>query len=139
MVVISDFFMKEGYEQGLRLLVGRGYDVLAIQTLSPQEVEPEGPHGLAGDLRLVDTEDGDRAEVTVSAPLLKKYKATLDAYCRELRDFCARRERTALTVRSDTDVDTLLLEYLRERGVLRCPSPPRCSPRSPPRSRSRPW
>ena len=119
MVVISDFFMKEGYEQGLRLLVGRGYDVLAIQALSPQEVEPEGPHGLAGDLRLVDTEDGDRAEVTVSAPLLKKYKATLDAYCGGLRDFCARREMTAMTIRSDTDVDTLLLDYLRERGVLR--------------------
>ena len=37
MVVLSDFFMKEGYETGLRLLVGRGYDVFAIQILSPQE------------------------------------------------------------------------------------------------------
>ncbi|MEM0983772.1 MAG: DUF58 domain-containing protein [Planctomycetota bacterium] len=119
MVVISDFFMKEGYEQGLRMLVGRGYDVIAIQLLSPQEVEPEGPSGILGDLRLVDTEDGDRAEITVSAPLLKKYKATLNAYCQQLRDFCARREMTAMTVRSDTPVDTLLLDYLRKRGVLR--------------------
>ena len=40
MVVLSDFFIKEGYETGLRLLLGRGYDVFLIQVLSPQEVEP---------------------------------------------------------------------------------------------------
>jgi len=115
MIILSDFMMKEGYEQGLRMLVGRGYDVYALQTLSPQEVEPD----VTGDLRLVDVEDGDRAEVTVSAPLLKKYKANLAAYCAGLREFCARREITGLTVRSDTPVDTLLLDYLRRRGVLR--------------------
>lgn len=115
MVVISDFFMKEGYEDGLRLLVGRGYDLFAIQCLSPQEVEPD----IGGDLRLVDVEDGDRAEVTISAPLLKKYKKNLAAYCDGLRDFCARREITALTVRTDTPVDVLLLDYLRRRGLVR--------------------
>lgn len=119
MVVLSDFFMKEGYETGLRLLVGRGYDVLAIQVLSPQEVEPEGPSGIAGDLRLRDVEDADLAEVTISAPLLKKYKANLAAYCGGLREFCARREITCLTVRSDTPIETLLLDYLRRRGLLR--------------------
>ncbi len=119
MVVLSDFFIKEGYEQGLRMLVGRGYDVFAIQVLSPQEVEPTGPHGLAGDLRLRDVEDGDMAEVTISAPLLKRYKANLKAYCDQLQSFCGRREIGTLTVRSDTPVDTLILDYLRKRGLLR--------------------
>lgn len=115
MIVISDFFMKEGYEDGLRLLVGRGYDLFALQALSPQEVEPD----ITGDLRLVDVEDGDRAEITVSAPLLRRYKQNLAAYCDGLRAFCARREITALTVRTDTPHDTLLLDYLRRRGMLR--------------------
>jgi uncharacterized protein (DUF58 family) len=119
MVVISDFFIKEGYESGLRLLLGRGYDVFAIQVLSPQEVEPVGPNGLAGDLRLRDVEDGDLAEVTISAPLLKRYKANLAAYTEQLKAFCARREIGLLTVRSDTPVDTLILDYLRRRGLLR--------------------
>jgi uncharacterized protein (DUF58 family) len=114
MVVLSDFFMKEGYETGLRLLVGRGYDLFAIQLLSPQEVEPD----ITGDLRLRDVEDADMAEVTISAPLLKKYKQTLAAYCGELRDFCARREISNLTVRTDMPIDTLLLDYLRKRGLL---------------------
>jgi hypothetical protein len=119
MVVLSDFFIKEGYETGLRLLVGRGYDLFCIQVLSPQEVDPTGPEGLAGDLRLKDTEDGDLAEVTISAPLLKRYKANLAAYCDQLRDFCARREMTLLTVRTDLKIDVLILDYLRKRGLLR--------------------
>lgn len=115
MIVMSDFFMKEGYETGLRLLSGRGYDVFALQILAPQEVEPD----VAGDLRLIDIEDLDHAEVTVSSPLLKKYKQNLAAYCEDMRTFCARREITALTVQTDTPVDTLLLDYMRKRGVLR--------------------
>lgn len=115
MIVLSDFLIKEGYEPGLRLLKGRGYDVFCIQVLSPQEVEPD----IAGDLRLRDTEDGDFAEVTISAPLLKRYKANLRAWNDQLRDFCARREMGLLTVKSDTPVDTLILDYLRRRGVVR--------------------
>lgn len=118
MIVMSDFFIKEGYETGLRLLVGRGYDIMAVQVLSPQEVDPVGPHGLLGDLRLRDVEDADTAEVTISAPLLKRYRANLTAYCDELRAFCARRDINLMTVRSDLAIDTLILDYLRKRGVL---------------------
>ncbi len=39
MIILSDFFFKEGYEQGLKMLVGRGYDVYCIQVLSPQEID----------------------------------------------------------------------------------------------------
>lgn len=115
MLVLSDFFIKEGYEDGLRMLTGRGYDVFCIQVLSPQELEPD----IAGDLRLRDVEDGDAAEVTISAPLLKRYKANLEAYCDQLRVFCGARDMTLLTVRTDTPIDVLLLDYLRRRGVVR--------------------
>jgi hypothetical protein len=114
MVVLSDFFIKEGYETGLRLLVGRGYDVFAIQVLSPQEIEPD----IGGDLRLKDCEDGDTAEVTISAPLLRHYKKILTVYNNRLRDFCARREIIQTTVPSNTPVDVLVLDYLRRRGLL---------------------
>lgn len=115
MVVLSDFFLKEGYEQGLRMLVGRGFDVFCIQTLAPQEVEPT----LGGDLRLKDIEDADIAEVTISAPLLKRYKENLAAYCDQWRKFCARRDIMTMTIRTDTPVETVILDYLRTRGLLR--------------------
>ena len=114
MVILSDFLMKEGYEDGLRLLAGRGYDLFCLQVLSPQEIEPD----VRGDLRLRDIEDEDFAEVTISAPLLKRYKKVLGAYTDQLRTFCAQREMTLLTVQSDTPIDTLILEYFRKRGLL---------------------
>lgn len=115
MVVLADLFFKDGYEDGLRLLKGRGYDLFVIQLLSPQEVNPE----IGGDLRLRDIEDRDTAEVTISAPLLKLYKRNLSAYVEQLRSFCARREITFMSVTTDTPVESLLLDYLRARGLLK--------------------
>lgn len=114
MVILSDFFFKEGYDSGLRMLLGHGYDLFAIQVLSPQEVEPS----IGGDLRLKDVEDGDTAEITISAPLMKRYKANLSAYINRLHEFCAGRDAVHMMVKSDAPVDVLVLDYLRRRGLL---------------------
>ena len=47
-VVLSDFFVKEGFEAGLRYVAGGKYDLFCVQVLSPQEIEPD----LQGDLKL---------------------------------------------------------------------------------------
>ena len=64
-VVISDFLDKRGYQEALRYLLAKNLDIYVIHVLSQEEVEPE----LAGDLRLVDSEDDDIAEITISASL----------------------------------------------------------------------
>jgi uncharacterized protein (DUF58 family) len=115
MILLSDLLYPGGYEEGLRMLVGRGYDLVVIQTLSPEEIEPT----LAGDLKLKDVETGLPVELTVSAPLLEQYRKHLAGYREELEQFCARREITMLSVSTEIDPSVLLLEYLRERGVLR--------------------
>jgi uncharacterized protein (DUF58 family) len=117
MVILSDFLLKEGYEKGLRYLAGGGYDTFALQTLSPQEIDP-ARGGIAGDLKLTDVEDGDFAEVTITPALLRRYKQTLDAYCGALREHCVRRNIMHVTVDTGMDLDTLLMEYLRKRGLL---------------------
>ena len=63
-VLISDLMDKQGYEAALRYLVAQQMDVYVIQVLSAEELDPD----VKGDLRLVDCEDGDVAEITVSAP-----------------------------------------------------------------------
>lgn len=114
-IVISDFLFKEGFEGGLKRLVSDRYDLYAMQVLSPEELEPS----LAGDLRLVDVEDDDVAEVTVSAALLKHYKRSLAAWCGSIRDFCTRRGATYVLTKSSDPVEPLMLNYLRRRGLLR--------------------
>ncbi len=113
-VVISDFFDKGGYENGLRYVAGGKYDLFCVQTLSPQEIDPE----LQGDLKLRDMEDDDMAEVSITQPLLKQYKANLNAYCLAVKDYVTRRGGTYLFTSTAVPFDTLVLNYLRERGLL---------------------
>lgn len=115
MIVMSDFFFKEGFEQGLRRLLGRQYDLYVVQVLCPQELEPN----LAGDLKLVDIEDADTAEITISNALLKFYKRNLTAYCNELKDFCTRRGATYVLANTADSVESLVLNYLRRIRLLR--------------------
>jgi len=115
LIALSDFFDKGGFEQGLRYLVRRDLDVYVLQILAPEEIAPP----LSGDLRLVDIEDADAAEVTISRPLLQRYKANLEGYCRALKDFCTRRDVSYLFTSTDVRFDHLVLSYLRHRGLLR--------------------
>ena len=113
-VILSDFFDKNGFDAGLRYVAGGRYDLFAIQVLSPQEIEPD----LTGDLKLVDLEDADTAEVSITQPLLAKYKANLNGFCLGLKEFVTRRGGTYLFTSTAVPFDTLVLNYLRERGLL---------------------
>jgi uncharacterized protein (DUF58 family) len=113
-VVLSDFFVKEGFETGLRYVAGGKYDLFCVQALAPQEIEPD----LQGDLKLRDVEDDDMAEVSITQPLIKQYKSNLNAYCLALKDYITRRGGTYLFTSTAVPFDTLVLNYLRERGLL---------------------
>ena len=114
-IILSDFMDKGGYEEGLRYLIARNLDIYIIQILSQEEIEPP----MKGDLKLTDVEDGDQAEITVSAPLLKKYKETLNAYRNKLSSFCTRRGAQYLFTSNQVPFDRLVLGYLRQRGLIR--------------------
>jgi uncharacterized protein (DUF58 family) len=114
LVVLSDFFIKDGFENGLKYVAGGKYDLFAVQCLSPQEIDPD----LTGDLKLRDLEDDDMAEVSITQPLIKQYKSNLNAYCLALKDYVTRRGGTYLFSSTAVPFDTLVLNYLRERGLL---------------------
>ncbi len=114
-VLISDLMDKAGYQDALRYLVARQMDAYVIHTLSQEELEPD----VKGDLRLVDCEDADVAEITVSAPLLKRYQQTLAAFIGDAREFCNRRGMSYLLAKNQLPVDQLVSSYLRQRGLVR--------------------
>ena len=83
-IVLSDFLDPAGYEAGLTALVGRGFQVSAVQTLAPEELNPT----TYGDLRLVDSETGGLQEVTFGRYRLKAYQQTVQNFIQRLRQFC---------------------------------------------------
>jgi uncharacterized protein (DUF58 family) len=114
-VLISDFMDKGGYEEALRYLVARQLDIYVIQVLSHEEIEPD----VVGDLKLVDIEDDDVAEITVSGPLLKRYKQNLAAFRASIHDFCTRRGANYIFTSNQVPFDRLVLNYLRKRGLVK--------------------
>ncbi len=113
-LILSDFFEKGGYEEGFKFLLGRKYDVYAVQILSPEEIDPV----LAGDLRLTDVEDDDVAEISVSHALLSRYRSNLQAYCASIKDYCIRRGVNYLFTSTRVPFDQIILSYFRQRGLV---------------------
>jgi len=114
-VLLTDLMDKNGYEEALRYLVARQLDIYVIQILSEEEIEPN----VVGDLKLVDIEDDDVAEITVSGPLLKRYKQNLAAYRAAIHEFCTRRGVNYIFTSNQVPFDRLVLSYLRQRGVVK--------------------
>lgn len=114
-VLLSDLMDKSGYQNAIRALVARQYDVYVIQILSPEELKPD----LTGDLQLIDCEDGSAADVSVSPRLLERYQANLKSFLGEIRQFCSRRGIDHTVCSTAQDVDQLVASYLRSRGLVR--------------------
>ena len=114
-VLISDLMDKQGYETALKYLISRNMDVYVVQILCREELDPD----VKGDVRLIDCEDNDAAELTVTPVLLAKYKRTVAAFVDNARQFCNRRGMVYLLARNDVSVDDLVGGYLRTRGLVR--------------------
>ena len=114
-VFITDLMDKEGYETALKYFVSHQVDCYVIQVLSQEELEPD----VKGDLKLVDCEDQDVAEISVSAPLLSRYQKTLNSFVAGAQDFCSRRGIHYLMANNQLPVDELVASHLRRRGLIR--------------------
>ena len=86
-----------------------------IQVLSAAEIDPD----VKGDLRLIDCEDADVAEVSVTPALVARYKKTLAAFVDQARQYCTKRGVIYLLARNEVPVEELVGGYLRNRGLVR--------------------
>jgi uncharacterized protein (DUF58 family) len=123
-VLVSDFLMPGEFHQGLSYLTGASlgtFDTMAIQTLTPGEIDPsrEAEAGLLGDLRLTDVETARGVEVTVSPASIAMYKAAMSRHQQTLRDECARRGIAHFVVPTEIPVEQLLTNTLRRGGLLK--------------------
>ena len=117
-ILISDLLSPdgpEGYTAGLDALRQAGLDVVVIQVLSPQELEP----AQGGDVELEDAETGEIVEVSLTPRMLAIYRERLDRWCADAEEACTRRGIVYARVSTADPLDTLLLDRLRRVGVLR--------------------
>lgn len=114
-LVISDLLLPGGFQDGLSFLQYLGQEIVLIQVLSPDEIDPV----FSGDVRLVDRESGETREITAGPGLLKAYRRRLQEFTGEIRHFCHRRGISFLQVSSEQPPEEIILRHLTRAGVLK--------------------
>ncbi len=112
-VLLSDL-LDPAADKVIRELAATGSELVILHILSPDELDPP----FEGDLRLVDTETGDRVDVTVDLATLDDYKARLAAWKAGFTDLAAKRRASYVDLSSDVNLAELMFAELRRRRVL---------------------
>jgi uncharacterized protein (DUF58 family) len=115
-VLISDLFSPSGYQRGIDELLARRQDVLLLQVLATDELQPPGD--IVGEWRLMDIEPAAPLEATITPGIVRAYKRLLQTYIAEARDFSRRRGISFLQLSTDTRVEDVVLRAFRTLGVL---------------------
>lgn len=114
LLLCSDL-MDATWQDALKALTTRSFEVIVLHTLAPQELRPE----LDGDFRLLDAEGGDPVEISADPQLLRRYEENLKSWQAEIERYCQGRSMTYIPVDSSMPVDDFVLSTMRQYGVLR--------------------
>jgi uncharacterized protein (DUF58 family) len=112
-VLLSDL-LDPFADRVVRELAATGSELIVLHVLSPDELDPP----LEGDLRLVDTETGDRVDITADLATIDAYKTRLAAWREGFAELAARRRATYVDLASDQNLAELMFAELRRRKVL---------------------
>jgi hypothetical protein len=111
-VVISDLLL-DGWRDGLRALASAGYQTNVMHIVSHDELSPSE----LGDLELIDSETGERMELYLGREGLAEYGRRVQSWLDDTASYCRSQGATYLRVMNDADVERVLLDTLRRRGV----------------------
>jgi uncharacterized protein (DUF58 family) len=108
-VVVSDLMDPRGFENGVRALLERRFEVHVVHLLDAGEINP----ALGGDLRLQDSETGEIRELTVDGEALRAYRQRLHQFLDRTETFCRSQEIGYRRLTTDTPLEAFMLSQLR--------------------------
>ena len=101
--------------KSIRMLAERGFDLVLVQVLSRDELEPPR----AGRYALVDSETTDELELTLTEAARDEYRALISGYADELDRHAARYGLRMLHLVTDFPFEQGLIEYLRDARMVK--------------------
>jgi uncharacterized protein (DUF58 family) len=113
LLLCSDL-LDPSWEEALRALMTRPFEITLVHVLAPQELRPE----LDGDFRLLDAEGGAPVEITADLETLRRYETNLRAWQSEIESFCNGRGITYIPADTAIPVEDFILSQMRKRGVV---------------------
>ena len=115
-IIISDFLTESNYEDAIDLLTDKKRDILCVQILSVDELQPE----IRGKVHLFDSEDPEKYyRKNVDRDIAKAYKAALDYVIGRIRDYCLARGASYALIPAEKSLSEVLMEQLVDMEVLK--------------------
>ena len=113
-IIISDFMDKDGIEDGLKYLAYANQQIVLIEVLSPEEINPT----LEGSLNLIDSESEDVVKVSMNRKTLEGYQQTLDEHRKYIKRLAKKYMASYVSVSSDDDFSRVVFELMMKEGLL---------------------
>lgn len=115
LIIISDWWMPN-LEAALRIFDLSHQELVAVQVTAPEEEEPERLG--VRDIRMVDVETGHEVELSLDAATLSRYRRDFEAWKREVREAVQAHRGVLLGVRSDANIEQVLVHDWRVAGLM---------------------
>lgn len=113
-LVLSDFLDLDGVRPGLDALFGQGFEVVAIQIVTPAELDPR----LLGEWRLQNPEGGPRITAHLTRRVVARYREELRRMGEGLRRHLSSRRGGYVRAVTSIPLEDLVLRELRRGRLL---------------------
>ena len=108
-ILISDFFSPDGYEEGLRSLLFRGHSIGVLHMNTPEDLLPS----ISGESMLKDVETGEELWYDGLNDDVKDYRNCLTEYHEGLKGFCLRNGILYYSASSELPADRIIWDLLQ--------------------------
>ena len=115
-VIISDFLTENNYEDGIHYLAEKKRDVLCLQVLSGEELNPK----LRGKMHLFDSENMEREyRKNIDRDIARAYRQALEYATGRISNYCFSRGAKYLLVSAEDEMAKIFFENLPNMGVVK--------------------
>ena len=115
-VIISDFLTENNYEDGIHYLAEKKRDVLCLQVLSGEELNPK----LRGKMHLFDSENMEREyRKNIDRDIARAYRQALEYATGRISNYCFSRGAKYLLVSAEDEMAKIFFENLPDMGVVK--------------------
>lgn len=113
--LITDLLASGDFRVGLNDILARGYEIVLLHLHSRDEISPN----LSGDLKLIDVETNETAEITIDPLVIEEYINRMEEWHARVATWCTSRGIHYVPITTDVSWERIVMGLLREQGVVR--------------------
>ncbi len=114
-LIISDFLTDNNYENAIDYLRGKRRDVICLQLLSKEEINPQS----LGKYVYLDSEGSASYKKNITKDTLKSYQKAFNYVTKKLETFCYSRKAEYLLVSTEDKLEEIIFSKLARKEIIK--------------------